>query len=236
MIAYNKVYEKKDGRKLVATGPRNSQTRQKRQEVEAPAVIDTTAIDALKDELKSITSTITNRSSTEGYTKDQVDEMVNTAIEEVSIDLEKKYVFEIDTLKQSLADSIERVKELTTTNTNLQERVDKKDDVILELTAKLSSTPSVIMATDDMSYTPEDSSRPSIDKIVIDPTKKGAEDNIESHLTVKEVKSQKPKLSSNVNKLKELMGGLPGKDKDFNKSKGPIERTPKIKNKYRADV
>lgn len=209
MIAYNKVYEKKDGRKLVATGPRSNQTRQKQQQEEIPVAVDTSAIEALKDELKNITSTITNRSSAEGYTKDQVDELVNTAIEEVSVDLEKKYIFEIDTLKQSLNNSTERVQELTAANKSLQERVDKKDDVILELTTKLGNTPSVIMATDDMSYTPEDPGRPSIDNIIIDPTEKGAGDRMESHLTVKEVKSQKPKLSSNVDRLKELMGGLP---------------------------
>jgi len=208
MIAYNKVYEKKDGRKLVATGPRSNQTRQKQQE-EVPVVVGTSVIEALKDELKSITSTITNRSNSDGYTKDQVDEMVNTAIEEVSVELEKKYIFEINTLKQSLKDSTIRISELTAVNTGLQERVDKKDDVILELTNKLSNSPSVIVATENMSYTPEDSDRPAIDNIVIDPTERGAGDKMESHLTVKEVKSQKPKLSSNIGKLKELMGGLP---------------------------
>ena len=165
MIAYNKVYEKKDGRKLVATGPRSNQIRQKLQQEEAPVAVDTLAIEELKNELKNITSKILDKPSANGYTKEQVDKMVNTAIEEVSIDLEKKYVFEIDTLKKSLAISTDKVKELTVTNLGLQERVDKKDDVILELTTKLSKGPAVIMATDGMSYNPDESDRPSMDNV-----------------------------------------------------------------------
>jgi hypothetical protein len=234
MIAYNKVYEKKDGRKLVATGPRSNQIRQKLQQEEAPVAVDTLAIEELKNELKNITSKILDKPSANGYTKEQVDKMVNTAIEEVSIDLEKKYIFEIDTLKKSLAISTDKVKELTVTNLGLQERVDKKDDVILELTTKLSKGPAVIMATDGMSYTPDESDRPSMDNVYIDPTEKGAGEGMEAHLTVKEVKSQKPKLASNVNKLKELMGGKVTNDKEFNKTSGPQDRVPKIKNKYKS--
>jgi len=198
MITYNKIYEKKDGRKLVATGPRNLQNRQQLQSTE---VVSTNSgiVEGLKDELKHIASTI-------GYTKDQATEMLNTAIEEVSIDLEKKYIFEIDTLKKSVSDSINTINELKAINSALQVRIDKKDDVILELTSKLSSPTREVVYESDSSST---SDRPSIDNIIIDPTERGAGAKMESHLTVKEVKSMKPKLASNINKLKELMGGLP---------------------------
>jgi len=202
MVIYNKVFEKKDGRKLVATGPRSNQTRQKQAQIDAPATIDTLAIEELKKELKNITSKITDRPNVEGYSKDQVNEMINTAIEEVSVELENKYLLEIATLKQSVLDGKDSIKTLTENNYNLQERVDKKDNVILELTAKLSNNYLVTQST------PEDSNRPSITNTIIDPAEKGAEDKMESHVKIKEIKSTSD-TGANLNKLKNLMVKLP---------------------------
>lgn len=195
MVTYNKIYEKKDGRKLVASGPRNSQ---KRQTTSLQQTTSFDEIDQLRKEIKTLTSGFVNNTS--AYTKEQLDGAVNTAIEEVALDLEKKYVVEIEQLKVTN-------EKLNLVIDKLNIKLDKKDDVILELTTKLS-TGSTIIIPNEVSKIVEDD-RPSIDSVFIDPIKNGAEDKLESHVITKETKSLKSDVALNVNKLKKLMGKLP---------------------------
>lgn len=194
MVIYNKIYEKKDGRKLVAGGPRDFQKRQNPTTAHSDV---SNELDGLRKEIKELTSGITTNSGQ--YTKQQIDDAVNLAIEEVSIDLEKKYVVEINTLKSENS-------QLKILNEKLGERIDKKDDVILELTTKLSTGIATITQPGDVNIIND---RPTIDAIFIDPAEKGAEDKFESHVITKETKSLKPDVLANVNKLKNLMGKLP---------------------------
>jgi len=206
MIAYNKTYTKKDGRTLIASGPRDLQRRQQLDNNPAQSsVVDSDEVKSLRKDLEEITSTI--KAKTSDYTKEQVDEMINSAIEEVTIELEEKYISKINKLKNYLSRNKEELSELKTFNKSLNEKLDKKDDVIIDLTSKLSA-PQVIMSSDG-GYTPEDDARPSMDNIYIDPIAKGAGDKMESHLTVKEEVSSKPAVIANVDKLKKLMGNLP---------------------------
>ena len=191
MVEYNKIYKKKDGRLLVASGPRASQNRQKQQKI-APPVMNSPEIESLREDIKKLTSTIPTNVS--GYTKDQVDTMVNTAIEDVSIDLERKYVFEITELKT-------KNNKLNSIVDKLNDKLDKKDDIILELT---TNNRSVSFDSVDSDSTFVDH-RPSMDNIFIDPTKKGEEAEFEAHITNKETESDTSKVKSNVDKLKKLM-------------------------------
>ena len=190
MVEYNKVYKKKDGRLLVASGPRASQNRQKQQGINPP-VMNVPEIDSLRRDIKKLTSAIPTNVS--GYTKDQVDTMINTAIEDASVDLERKYIFEITELKTDNA-------KLNSVVDKLNIKLDKKDDIILELTT--NSRPINMEFTDPDSDVVSD--RPSMENIFIDPTKK-SEEVLESHITNKETESNTSKVKSSVDKLKKLM-------------------------------
>jgi ElaB/YqjD/DUF883 family membrane-anchored ribosome-binding protein len=95
---------------------------------------------------------------------------------------------------------------------NLYLKLDDKDKTIKDLTNKLadiSTRPVNVMSYDKASESVEAGDRPAMDNIYIDPSKKGYEDKMESHVVNKETKSNKHKVTSDVDKLKNLMGGLP---------------------------
>jgi len=192
MVEYNKVYKKKDGRILVASGPRASQNRHKQQKINPPTM-NISELDSLRKDIKKLTSAIPVNTS--GYTKEQVDGMINTAIEDVSIDLERKYIFEITELKTEN-------NKLNSTIDKLNNKLDKKDDIIL----KLTTTNNRAISFEDVDLdSPLINNRPSMENIFIDPTKKGEEKDFESHIINKETESDTSKVKSNVDKLKKLM-------------------------------
>ena len=193
-MIYNK--EQKDHRKLKASGPRNMQAR-------------TVAVDTSED-IKELKAEITKLAGSGiaaagGYTQQQVDDMLNEAIEEVSVDLEKKYVQNIKQLKARLVAAGDEVQKLS-------ESLDKKDKLILDLTTKITDLASrpVTVVQGNKAEVEEVSDRPSMNESYIDPAKRGAEDKMESHVKIKEIKS-KADTGANINKLKNLMGKLPKK-------------------------
>lgn len=187
-IDYKKVYKKRDGRTLVASGPRNAQVRQNdvvRTEVDE--------LSKLRKDIEELASNIPSNTSSDGAMAMKIDE----AIEEISAELEQRYVDKISTLESLLEEKIEQIKKL-------EEKVDNKDRLIETLTNKISAAP-VIQSGAATDSTVE-SSRPSIDNVFIDPTSKGSEDRLESHVKVTKVDSTKPAVSDNINKLRSLMG------------------------------
>ncbi len=196
MVEYNKTYNQRR-KKIIANGPRSAQFKRK-QAQRLPSPTSITEINSLREDIKKLTSNIPL--TKEGYTKDKVDEMVNSAIEEVSIDLEKKYVLEIKELK-------EKELELKEVIDKLNIKLDKRDDVIIDLTTKLSNRPITNAQVEVQDVSEE--ARPSIDNIFIDPTHKGEEDKFKSYVTNKKVIDSRPEVKANVDKLKKLMGKLP---------------------------
>lgn len=199
MVTYNKEgVAQKDGRLLFSGGPRDRQ--RKLAEQEAAAII--------KKELSGITTDMTAKSV--GYSKEQVENLVNKTVEEVSIDLEKKYLEKINNLEKELSHKDAVIIDLNNTINKLNDKIDVRDATLLDLTAKiteLSNRPTHVLhsnSTEDLVV--EDSSRPSIDKIFIDPTANGGEDKYESHVTSTETKSNKPIVSNSIDKLKQIMG------------------------------
>lgn len=193
-MIYNK--EQNDYRKLKPSGPRNMQTK--------PDTVSTSEdIKELKAEITKLVSSGISVAS--GYTQQQVDDMLNEAIEEVSVDLEKKYVQEIKQLKDKLLVASNEIQKLSGT-------LDKKDKVIIDLTTKITDLANrpVTVVQSNKAATEEERDRPSMNESYIDPAKKGAEDKMESHVKIKEIKS-KANTGANINKLKNLMGKLPKK-------------------------
>lgn len=197
MVKYNKNGTvTKGNRKLHSGGPRDRQVKL----AEQHSIQD---LKNLKKELAEMTTSMGARDV--GYSKEQVQSLVNDSLEEISIDLESKYVGEISELKMSVASKDTIIATLTDTVTKLEDKLDKRDETILELTNKVTNITNrgfIAQPTEDI----EDPARPSIDKVFIDPTEKGAEDKYESHVTLKEEESSKDSVSSNVDKLKALMG------------------------------
>jgi len=83
--------------------------------------------------------------------------------------------------------------------------LESKDNIILSLTDKITKLSSLTGSAPSISNTQseEGSDRPSMDDIFIDPSKKGAEDKMESHVKIKEIKYNS-NTEANINKLKIL--------------------------------
>lgn len=197
MVKYNKNGTATKGKRLLHSGgPRDRQ----RKLAEQDRLRD---LEHLQDELKGMTPTMSSNGA--GYSKDQVHEMINESISEVSVELEKKYVEQIEHLNNELKSKDIVISQLTSTVTKLEDTLDKRDNMIMELTNKVTAIGSrgyVAQPTEEI----EDSARPSMDKVFIDPSAKGAEKKFESHMKAREEKSTKSSVSSSVDKLKSLMG------------------------------
>lgn len=188
MVEYNKIYKKRDGRVLVASGPREAQKRQKTSEIPS-----TDELNILRDEVNRLRSGMGG----DAAYADDLAAKLDEAIEEVTVVLEKRYLDRISMLQDTLEDRNNYIVKLET-------RIDKQDNIIQKLTSNIGAAPAQSGASPDEII--ESSSRPNIDKIFIDPTSKGSEDKLESHVKTRETKSAKPTTSSNINKLKNLMG------------------------------
>lgn len=186
MVEYNKIYKKRDGRVLVASGPREAQKRQQ------AAAVSPNELESIREELDNLRANFSNTCRSESQSVE-----LDWAIEEITLEIEHRYVRRISELESTLKDREKYI-------LKLEERIDKQDELISKLTNSIGAIPvstgvTPIIVNDDIK-------RPNIDKIFIDPTSKGDEDKLESHVKTKEVKSEKPNMSANLNKLKDLMG------------------------------
>lgn len=188
MVEYNKIYKKRDGRVLTASGPRESQRRQ--QNNPAPPMED---LATLREEIHSLRANLSKTPAQTDNTADKFDEI----LEEVSAELEQRYVDRISSLEALLEDRDKYI-------IKLEGRLDKQDALLQNITNKISAVP--IAEGTAPSHIEEKTGRPGIDSVFIDPTAKGSEDKLESHVKTKETVSSKPTTSSNINKLKDLMG------------------------------
>lgn len=196
-IPYNKVYKKKDGRVLVASGPRNSQSRLARQ---TPSELQDTSseeLTLLRNQVEQLTEHVNGGT----YSKDQVNDIINAALEEVTAELEEKYINEINSLK-ALANERQEI------INKLESKIDSKDATIEKLTNQLvNSKPTVIYSSNpDNAVTQNTTNRPQLDSVFVDPSTKGDEDRFESHINVAEVKSEKKAVNADIDKLKALLG------------------------------
>lgn len=187
MVEYNKIYKKKDGRVLVANGPREAQRRQ-----QANAITHN-ELESIREELDSLRAKLNTTSIASEVSTTQFD----TIIEETTLEIEQQYVKRISELETTLE---ERNKYIA----KLEDRLDKQDMLLSKLTNNIG----VIQATAGTAPVVVDEaiSRPTIDSVFIDPTVKGAEDKLKSYVKSEEVKSSKTNTSASIDKLKNLMG------------------------------
>lgn len=144
---------------------------------------------------------IASKDSTIALLEERLDEVKsNTKIKE------QEYISEIKELKKILSEK----------ENFFNSRLDIKDATIKELADKLAEIPNrpvyVNSSSDNQVQVEEDIKRPSMDNVFIDPSKKGAENSMKSHVKIKEIKNiSSSNASDSVNKLKGLMGKLPKK-------------------------
>lgn len=187
MVEYNKIYKKKDGRVLVANGPREAQRRQQTNTVTHEE------LESIREELDSLRANLNTTSIASEVSTTQLD----TIIEETTLEIEQRYLKRISELETTLE---ERNKYIV----KLEDRLDKQDMLLSKLTSNIG----VIQATAGTApvVVDETISRPTIDSVFIDPTAKGAEDKLKSYVKSEEVKSSKTNTSASIDKLKNLMG------------------------------
>lgn len=197
MVTYNKKGIAKKGERILSSGgPRDRQRK-------LAAQNNMNDLLTMKEDLLGFTTDMATKDV--GYSKDQVKQLVNDSLEELSIDLETKYVTEIEALKKELTIKNEIIDDLKLTVVKLEDKLDARDATILKLSTKVASISRTVIYADGVEEA-SDPDRPSIDKVFIDPTVKGSEDRYETHIKIVEEVSSKPSVESDVNKLKKLMG------------------------------
>ena len=187
MVVYNKkIYKKRDGRVLTASGPRESQKR-----LQLGEAVSTSELDSIRAEINILRNEFTT--SPISVDSSSIDEV----IEEVTSDIEKRYMDRISTLEATLVDKDNYI-------IKLEARLDKQDELIQKLTNSIGT---VQIQSSSIPIVLEDkSTRPNIDSVFIDPTVKGSEDRLESFVKSKEVLSTQPDTEASINKLKNLIG------------------------------
>lgn len=201
MIRYNKKGEVvKSGRMLYSGGPRDRQVKLAEQNT-------LNSFKHLREDLHISNDVKSQEIVT--YSEQQLQDIVNKSVEDISIELEKKYLVELEANHKLIDLKDAEITKLMKTISVLENKLDKRDNIILELTTKVSNMLNngnkqidACVSTDD-----DKTTRPSMDKIFIDPTIKGVEDKYESHVVVDEEQSKKDNVANSVNKLKALMGG-----------------------------
>ena len=228
MITYNKEFRKKDGRLLTASGPRALQNR--------PAYNDDD-ITSLKEEiarLKSIVSSGNNVTSNITHDNIDINYLINGAVSKALLEVETSNIAKIQAYEDKIAVLNREViilssdleyskKESHTQVTSYEDRlyilfktITQKDEVIKDMTDKLISSNVVVMGNNTEGKTIvsriDNNNRPAIDKVFIDPSKKGVENDMTSHVRLKEVvNGSNINVGESVDKLKSLMGKLPNR-------------------------
>ena len=184
MVEYNKINKTRPVRSLGRV--------EISQQYRGATKVSTSELDGLREEIHMLKNNIDNTSR---LAADDLTLKLDEALEEIAAELEQRYIERISTLEATLDDRNSHI-------VKLEERIDTQDILIKKLTntlgaAPIGATPIVIDTT---------SERPSIDKIIIDPTKKGSENELKSYAKPKEVMSSKTTTTANLNKLKNLMG------------------------------
>lgn len=213
MVTYNKEFTKSDGRKLVSNGPRDLQRRASTYQQE---------IMMLKEQimlLQSYQNDCNTKTGSVGISQDQLNDIINKTTEEVYLEVDSKYAEKVSNLLNERDSKQRDIETLREEIKRLNSKLDDKDKMIIDLTTKIgeiSSRPITVVSsgvtTSPTVQSTTETKRPEMDKVYIDPSKKGAEDEMKSHVKIKEVKNEgESNVGSSVNKLKSLMGKLPKK-------------------------
>lgn len=200
-MKYFKEVEKTDGRVLRTGGPRDLQKQQK---------LDSESsflIERLRKEIDGMkTQPVMQTAVSEGlFTPEQVDEEIRKAVKDALNESKEGYGKKAKKIAKELIEAEAQIKELKDKkNSEIKALLEEQNRKIEEL--------SRLRLTDKGEY--EDPERPKIEEVFIDPLEDDAGERLIPHIEIEDVSTaEKEKMQDKVDKLKELMNGLPAKKK-----------------------
>jgi predicted RNase H-like nuclease (RuvC/YqgF family) len=207
-MLYKKEHVKPDGRRLISSGPRDAQKRLKN--------IDQYPVDAiqeLKKEIKRLSDELRERPVIGGFTGEQMDEEIRKVVSESIKNIKETTSKEIKELKSKLKKSKENEETLLKKLEDIEKaKNDNITKLLKEQVEKLEnlSIPTTIKYEEIL----VDTGRPQIEADFIDPLEKYAGEGLELHINVEDIPSnEKEDVFEKVDKLKQLIGGLPNINK-----------------------
>lgn len=207
-MLYKKEHVKPDGRRLISGGPRDAQKRLENLD-QSPAM----AIQELKKEIKRLSDELRERPVIGGFTGEQMDEEIRKVVSESIKDIKETTSKDIKELKSKLKKSKEN-EELLLKKLEVSEKA-RNDDITSLLREQVEKLENLnVPATYKPKEVVIDTDRPQIETTFIDPLEICAGENLEPHIDVKikDISSaEKEDMYEKVDKLKQLLGGLPDK-------------------------
>jgi len=219
-LTYNKQLTTKD-RRILTNGPADRQRKQ--QAINNTSVADLSLVEELKNQIFNLQEQLEKKSPTEGlYTSDQVnDEIIkavkvetinlsakNEVLENKILDLKNNHEKEIHSLKEIIKNKEDIIQQLKDNKSSAGISESKLVELLGEATKRIEE---MSMNNQGLSKIDVDPNRPKMETIFVDPIEKTAPE-IEKHFEIEDVATdQKDQMLDKVNKLKNLMGKLPGK-------------------------
>jgi hypothetical protein len=191
-------YNKKKERNLYGGGPRDLQRKQvaqQNQPVSSPEFYES-IINDLKDQLKNVTDEVLKRGTVSAdpskkFTAEEFDEELIKQAGDIMATSEKR--------KKIIKDQEKELDSRKDIINSLEIKLEAKDEVIEALKARTIGEGEVFV---------EDSDRPEMETVFIDPTEQG-KNKMESFIEVEEESiTAKEEVDDKVNKLKNLIGSV----------------------------
>ena len=155
--------------------------------------------------IRELPTEVVKISGEKTYTQSEVEELINKASEDLSIELETKYTQNAIELSRELNDKQSRVLVLESEISRLYAKLEAKDLMLVELTKQVNN---ILNRGSNNLVDKIELTNLSIDMdtVFIDPSVKGAENKMQNHIIVEEVKGEGSNVKDSVNKLKNLLG------------------------------
>ena len=198
-MRYDKNIPSKKNRLLSTSGPRDIQ---RRQMLDAQSDI----VDGLKSQVvilqEQVNKSLTSVRSDGQYTAEQVNEAVISAVKSEVAALKAKYESKLRELEAE-----NRV--LKETNIRLSSRPESVGNITEARLQEIISTTVNQISENKQIEIIEETKRPKIETVFIDPSESGSVNNIEVCITSKEDNSAKENMNDKISKLKGILGSLP---------------------------
>lgn len=198
-MRYDKNVPVKKNRLLSTSGPRDIQ---RRQMLDAQSDI----VDGLKSQVvilqEQVNKSLTSVRPDGQYTAEQVNEAVISAVKSEVAALKAKYESK---LKELEAEN----RTLRETNIMLNNRPEGVNNLTEVQLQKIISTAMVQISDNKQIEIMEETKRPKIETVFIDPSDSVTNNNIEVCITSKEDNSAKENMNDKISKLKGILGSLP---------------------------
>ena len=187
-------------------GPRDQQRRLQSIKQDDVTGVNEAVVGELRNQIAQLTQELVKKSKTEAeFTAEEVDEEIRKAVSSAIIETKNEFKNKINKLTNR---NVELEKETAVLKASLQSK-DTGDTAAL--TKKIEELTMAIAASKELEIV-VDPDRPVMEEVFIDPLSKDSGKNLESHVDIEDSTSkEKVNVDAQVDKLKSLLGNLPGK-------------------------